>query len=109
MAYDYGSIVVISDPYKDGNRPVLVVSNDDRPYQGNQYTICIISRTQRDQAVELGASDLIEGQLHHHPSYANVWSLHEFDHPDIIKRIGQVSRSKMLDVASGIFNVTKPV
>ena len=34
MAYAQGAIVLVENPYADGLRPVMIVSNDERPYQG---------------------------------------------------------------------------
>jgi hypothetical protein len=47
IAYAQGAIVLIEDPYRDGLGPVLVVSNTERSYRGKQYTVAVITRTER--------------------------------------------------------------
>jgi len=102
MAYAQGSIVLVENPYADGLRPVMVVSNADRPYQGKQYTFAIISTTERAEAVRLDADDLAEGSLHAHPSYVNPWSVHEVEHADVDRRVAQAADEKIHAVADAI-------
>lgn len=102
MAYAQGSIVLIENPYADGLRPVMVVSNAERPYQGEQYTIAVVTTTERDEAVRLGSDDLIEGSLNVFPSFINPWSVHEFERTEIDRRVAQVSDDVIRAVADGI-------
>ena len=53
MAYAQGSVVLVENPYADGLRPVMVISNDERPYQGKQYTVAIVTTTERREAVRV--------------------------------------------------------
>lgn len=108
MAYAQGSVVLVPGIYKNSPRPVLIVSNKNRPYHGKQYTVAIISSKQRPQAVELTAGTLTEGQLKKYPSYVNAWSLHEFEHSDILSRVAQVSKSIQQDVADAIYDIVAP-
>lgn len=108
MAYGQGDIVLIEDPYKDGKRPVLIVSNDERPYQGKQYTLAVISTTERAAAVELDESDIERGQILSYPSYVNVWSLHEVEHVDIDRRVARISQQKRREVAQRIHHFVDP-
>ena len=78
MAYAQGAIVLVENPYADGLRPVMIVSNDERPYQGKQYTIAIVTTTYRDEAVRLEAGDITEGTINIFPSFVSPWSVHEF-------------------------------
>lgn len=100
MAYGQGDIVVVPDPFSAGARPVLIVSNDDRPYHGDQYTIAVITTTPRDVAIEITAGDFEQGKLNKLPSYVNPWSLHEFNHDDIHKRVAVLSATKRSRVAT---------
>jgi mRNA interferase MazF len=102
MAYAQGAIVLIDNPYTDGRRPVMVVSNADRPYQGKQYTIAIVTTTERTEAVRLDADDLTEGKINVYPSFVNPWSVHEFEHTEIDRRVAQVSPDVISAVADGI-------
>jgi mRNA-degrading endonuclease toxin of MazEF toxin-antitoxin module len=108
MAYTQGSIVLVENPYADGLRPVMVVSNTDRPYQGKQYTFVIITTTERREAVRLDSTDLTEGGLDVSPSFVNPWSVHEVGHADIRARIAQASADMIERVADGITRFTEP-
>ena len=108
MAYAQGSIVLVENPFADGRRPVLLVSNDDRPFQGKQYTFTIISTTEREKAVRLESDDITEGSIDVHPSFVNPWSVHEVEHTDINRRVGQVSDGILREVADGINRYVEP-
>lgn len=107
MAYAQGSIVLVENPYADGLRPVMVASNTERPYQGKQYTIAIVTRTERDEAVRLESGDLTEGTINVSPSFINPWSVHEFEHVEIDRRVAQVSNDVIEQVADGITRYTE--
>lgn len=108
MAYAQGSIVLVENPYADGLRPVMIVSNDERPYQGKQYTIAIVTTQERDEAVRLESDDLPEGHLNVLPSYVNPWSLHEFEHREIDRRIAQATDAVVQTVADTITQYVRP-
>lgn len=108
MAYAQGSIVLADNPYADGLRPMMVVSNDERPYQGKQYTFAVITRTERDTAVRLEHTDLAEGSLDTYPSFVNPWSLHEIEHDDVRARVAQVAPGVFGQVADGIVRFHAP-
>lgn len=108
MAFAQGSIILVENPYDDGLRPVIVVSNADRPYQGKQYTFAIITRTDRDEAVRLEADDLVEGSLNADPSFVNPWSVHEVEHTDVGRRVAQASDDVIHAVAEGVARFVEP-
>lgn len=109
MAYKHGSVVLVDDPYKPGSRPFLVVSNDDRPYYGQDYTLAVMTTTQFDEAVRLDDEDVVQGGLHTHPSYIKPWSLHEFEHNEIHQRVAQVSSTIIQRVADAAHAFMEPV
>ena len=102
MAYAQGSIVLVENPYADGLRPVMVISNDERPYQGKQYTVAIVTTTERREAVRVEAGDLAEGALNVDPSFVNPWSVHEFEHIEVDRRVAQASDDVIGAVADGV-------
>lgn len=102
MAYSHGSIVLVDNPYGDRSRPVLVVSNESRPYQGKQYTIAIITTTERDTAVRLEDGNITDDYLTIYPSFVNTWSLHEYEHEEINRKVAQLSDTLLEDVVRGI-------
>lgn len=106
MAYAQGSVVVAPATFKQGQRPYVVVSNDERPFYGDRYTVAVVTSTQRDDAVPLTRESLSEGQLLTYPSYVSPWSLHVFPDREIPKRVAQVGEETMADVASEIRRLT---
>lgn len=71
MADEHGSVVLVDDPYKGGSRPFLAVSNDTRPYYGENYILVVTTTTEFSKAVRLDADDVVEGQLNIH-SYISI-------------------------------------
>jgi len=108
MAYAQGAIVLVENPYADGLRPVMIVSNDERPYQGKQYTIAIVTTTYRDEAVRLEAGDITEGTINIFPSFVTPWSVHEFEHAEIDRRVAQVSADVIRTVVDGVTRFMEP-
>ena len=106
MAYARGSVVIAPATFKQGQRPYVVVSNDDRPFYGDRYTVAVLTSTQRDDAVALTRESLTEGQLLTYPSYVSPWSLHVFPDQEVTKRVAQVEEDTMGDVASEIQRIT---
>lgn len=108
MAYAQGAIVLVENPYADGLRPVVIVSNNERPFQGKQYTIAIVTTTGREEAVRLEASDVTEGAINVFPGFVNPWSVHEFEHAEIDRRVAQVSADVIQAVTDGVTRYVEP-
>lgn len=109
MAYAHGAVVLVNDPYKGGRRPFLVVSNDTRPYHGEDYTLAVMTTTEFSEAVRLEAADIVKGHLNTHPSFIKPWSLHEFDHHEIHRRVAHVSDGILRQVADTAHGFMEPV
>lgn len=92
MAYSQGDVVIAPASFKRGRRPYLVMSNDRRPFHGEEYTVATITTTERDAAVELTPERLREGRLARYPSYVSPWSLHVVRHESIDKRVARLSK-----------------
>lgn len=107
MAYAQGSVVLAPATFKSGVRPYLVVSNRNRPFFGDRYTVAVITSTEREAAVALDAASLSEGELKTYPSYVSPWSLHVFPEQEITKRVAQVSEETMTVVAGEIHELTR--
>jgi|AntDeeMinimDraft_4_1070355.scaffolds.fasta_scaffold00519_15 mRNA-degrading endonuclease toxin of MazEF toxin-antitoxin module len=107
MAYAQGSIILAPATFKRGIRPYLIVSNQNRPFYGERYTVAVITSTARQGAIELAAPSLTEGELKTYPSYVSPWSLHVFPHQEIIKRVAQVDEETMRTVAAEIHELTR--
>lgn len=108
MAYKHGAVVLVDDPYKQGSRPFLVISNDTRPYYGQDYTLAVMTTTTFEEAVRLDATDVIKGDLDSYPSYIKPWSLHEFEHDEIHYRVAQVSGDILRRVATAAHEFMEP-
>lgn len=108
MAYKHGSVVLASDPYKGGSRPFLVVSNDTRPYYGQDYTLAVMTTTEFEEAVRLDAGDVIAGGMNTYPSFIKPWSLHEFEHGELHRRVAQVSDDVLRQVADAAHEFMEP-
>ena len=106
MAYAQGSVVLAPATFKTGVRPYLVVSNRNRPFFGDRYTVAVITSTEREAAVDLTADSLTAGELKTYPSYVSPWSLHVFPHQEITKRVAQVDEETMTAVADRIHELT---
>lgn len=108
MAYAQGSIVLVENPYADGLRPVMIMSNGERPYQGKQYTFVIVTTTERDKAIRVEADDLTEGSLNADPSFVNPWSVHEVEHVEVNRRVAQASDDVIQAAADGVARFVEP-
>ena len=98
MTYPQGSVVVGPARFRGGRRPYLVISNERRPFQGDEYTVAAVTTTARSAAVELTPAQFDRGRLARYPSYVNPWSLHVLQHERIEKRVGQLD-SQTLNTA----------
>lgn len=107
MAYAQGSVVLAPATFKTGLRPYLIVSNQNRPFFGDRYTVAVITSTERQGAVALTTGSLIEGELKTYPSYVSPWSLHVFPSQEITKRVAQVDDETMETVAERIHELTR--
>jgi mRNA-degrading endonuclease toxin of MazEF toxin-antitoxin module len=109
MAYAQGSVILAPASFKSGVRPYLVVSNQNRPFYGDRYTVAVVTSTEREMAVEVAAASLTEGDLKTSPSYVSPWSLHVFPDLEIVKRVAQVDEQTMGAVADTIHELTRVV
>lgn len=107
MAYAQGSVVLAPATFKSGVRPYLSVSNRQRPFYGERYTVAVVTSTERERAVELSEQSLTEGELKTYPSFVSPWSLHVFPDREIRKRVAQISEETMRTVAEQIHALTK--
>lgn len=96
------------DPYKGGVRPFLVLSNDTRLYYGEDYTLAVLTTTEFNQAIRLEAGNVIEGGLRVYPSFVKSWSLHEFTHDEIHRRVAQVLVAFLEDTAIAAYEFMVP-
>jgi len=58
-----GDVILADDTFKeDGERPWLVVNNEDHPFDGEQYVVMgLTTRTWYDERIPLNEDDFAEG------------------------------------------------
>jgi mRNA interferase MazF len=109
MSHPHGSVVLAPASFKGGVRPYLVVSNERRPFQGEEYTLATITTTQRPEALEVTPGTLAAGELARYPSYVNPWGLHVFRADRIEKRVAQAEKPLLERVSARIQHFVEPV
>ena len=109
MVYAQGSVILAPATFKNGVRPYLIVSNQNRPFYGDRYTVAVITSTYRETAVKLQAESLTAGELKTYPSHVSPWSLHVFPEQEIRKRVAQVDEKTMTSVATTIHDLTRVI
>ncbi|AWB27984.1 type II toxin-antitoxin system PemK/MazF family toxin [Halococcoides cellulosivorans] len=107
MAYAQGSVVIGPATFKSGRRPYLVVSNRERPFYGNRYTVAVVTSTERPEAVPIERGSISDGGLKTYPSFVRPWSLHVLPHQEITKRVAQLDTTTMHRVADRIRALTR--
>lgn len=109
MAYAQGSVILAPATFKRGVRPYLIVSNQNRPFYGDRYTVAVITSTERETAVKVTAESLTAGELKTYPSYVSPWSLHVFPDQEIRKRVAQIDEETMRTVTDTIHELTRVI
>lgn len=107
MAYAQGSVVVGPASFKGGRRPYLVVSNEERPFFGDEYTVAVVTTKERDGAIELTPESFAAGTLDCTPSFVSPWSLHVFQHEEVDRRVAQVNEPVIDSVAERIYELVR--
>lgn len=103
MAFASGSVVLGPDILKlldsdrsehslhqVGPRPFLVVSNEQRPFFPDEYTVMTITTTERDVALPITNDDIVEGRLKY-DSLLNPWTVTPLQTEYIDRRVAQLS------------------
>lgn len=108
--YPQGSILVVPDPHgAHDTRPVIVISDVDRPNLGEEYTIVALStRDYYAPTVSLPLSAIEEGQFRPRDSTVCPWSLHAISHEVVQKRVAQVSDAFLERVADALHEMVSP-
>lgn len=106
MAYAQGSVVLAPATFKQGIRPYVIVSNANRPFFGDRYTVAVVTSTARPEAIPVKESSLSEGELKTYPSYVSPWSLHVFPDHEITKRVAQLDTETLQAVINKLHDFT---
>lgn len=99
MSLDTGTVVWHEAPFKtprpDGSqpdRPWLVISNDEHPFQGTEYVVLGMTTNSRSQGIEVQRSDWADGGTSK-TSFISPWFVMTLKHADITYRIGALKES----------------
>ena len=89
-----GTIVWHEAPFKasqsDGsppNRPWLIVSNDNHPFQGSEYIVLGMTTNPRSEGIRVQDDDWVDGGTSK-TSFISPWFAMTLKHADISYRIG---------------------
>lgn len=107
MTYRQGDVIVASDPFGQApRRPYLVVSNDTRPFQGEDFLVAGITTTERSTAIPL-AGEIESGGLNRR-SYVSPWIVLTVRHQHVSKRVAVVSPVIVAQTAAAISEYVEP-
>lgn len=96
-AFDRGHVVWSDGPFRDGDRPWLVVSSETHPFHGEEYLVVGITTTARDGAIELDEERWRLGGLPS-TSYVSPWFLATIKHHSIARGVGAIEESTVDDI-----------
>lgn len=99
-----GSVLWAADPFKqatDTERPLVVLSNDDHPFAGEQWIAVALSTTPRSRAIELTEEAWTDGTLPQR-SYAYPWAVvsPRIEHIEFV--VGAVRSSFVAELTSEV-------
>lgn len=101
MTYGQGDVVVASDPFGHApRRPYLVVSNESRPFHGEDYLVTGITTREREEAIPL-TGEFDSGSLDRE-SYVSPWTVLTIRHDHVSKRVAVTSERVVAEVARAI-------
>lgn len=106
-AYEQGDVLVAADPFGNApRRPYLVISNESRPFQGEEYLVAGITTTDREEAIPLsGAYE--QGTLNRE-SYVAPWAVLTIRHEHVTKRVAVVSEGVVEETVEAITGYVTP-
>lgn len=101
MSYGQGDVVVAADPFGHApRRPCLVVSNDSRPFHGEDYLVAGITTVSREEAIPL-AGEFEAGSLARE-SHVSPWTVLTIRHDHVSKRVAVASERVVAETARSI-------
>lgn len=107
MSYGQGDVVVATDPFGHApRRPYLVVSNESRPFQSEDFLVAGITTKDREEAIPL-MGEFEAGGLDR-TSFVSPWTVLTVRNDHVSKRVAIVSERVVVDVASSIASYVEP-
>lgn len=99
MSLDTDDVVWHEAPFKapssGGNqpdRPWLIISNNNHPFHGNEYTVLGMTTNSRSQGIRVQQNDWNDGGTSK-TSFISLWFAMTLKHSDINYRIGAIQDS----------------
>lgn len=103
MSFGQGDVLVAADPFgHTPRRPYLVVSNEHRPFHGEEYLVAGITTTEREDALPL--VDALDAGTLDRESYVSPWTVLTIRHETVTKRIAVASRQAVAETVDAIGN-----
>jgi mRNA-degrading endonuclease toxin of MazEF toxin-antitoxin module len=109
MQLERGDVVRSRDPFKlgtDKQRPWLIISNENHPFDGEQYITVAISTKEYDPSLPL-SNDIWEIGGVPETSFVGPWAIHSPRIDDIITWQGRLTDSfvdRVVDELNGYMN-----
>lgn len=68
-----------SDPFSDGRRPMVIISDDEYPFYPHGYLGIPVTSQNKDNTFKIHEYDMeyVNDELHIDPSFVNPWSPHQ--------------------------------
>lgn len=99
MSYGQGDVVVAADPFGPAPwRPYLVISNESRPFQSEDYLVAGVTSTERDDAIPLDG-EFEAGGLDR-TSFVSPWTALTIRHDHVSKRVAVTSERVVRETAT---------
>ena len=107
MSYGQGDVVVAADPFgHTPRRPYLVVSNESRPFDGEDYLVAGVTTKDREGALPL-AGEFDAGGLDRE-SFVSPWTVLTIRNDHVSKRVAIVSKRVVAETARAIARYVEP-
>jgi mRNA-degrading endonuclease toxin of MazEF toxin-antitoxin module len=95
--------VIIGPDFIGGNskRPFIVISNDEPPFNDEEFLAVLITTTERDEAIPLPEEKFKEGHLPKE-SYASPWTITTLKNGVIEDKIGKLEEEAVKEITSDV-------
>lgn len=91
--FQRGDVVWHKAPFKqDKKRPFVVVSDDSRPFHGEEYTVVALTTSPKEEAIPLTSSDWLFGEMDDQ-SHASPWFAFTIKHSRIAAPQGSLTEN----------------
>lgn len=90
-AFQRGDVVWHKAPFKEDNkRPFVIVSDDSRPFHGEEYTVVALTTSAKPETIPLHSGDWLFGEMEDQ-SHASPWFAFTIKHERIAAPQGSLT------------------